>query len=197
MRRIACVTAIAISACATSSERELVPLSTTYDPATSHSVHLTDEAQKACNTRKMRKRALDSNPNNDRLPVTVISSVGEGTRMMTDLDVDCREVFAMQLLSENNNAAREDSILPNPPRLIAQPVERPILSTVPNYNRESSAQPAAIVGIHQVMPGETLYGIARKTCTDTQVIVRLNELTDPSHIQIGDRLIVPQSDCFN
>jgi N-acetylmuramoyl-L-alanine amidase len=53
------------------------------------------------------------------------------------------------------------------------------------------AAPAAHAGTHRVRPGETLSAIAAKYDTSTSRLARVNRLTDPNLIFVGQKLRVP------
>ncbi len=46
--------------------------------------------------------------------------------------------------------------------------------------------------VYVVQPGDTLFSIARRFGVDMQELARLNNITDPSTIYVGQRLILPQ-----
>ena len=45
-----------------------------------------------------------------------------------------------------------------------------------------------------VKEGDTLSNIAREYLTDSEVILKLNRITDPNHIWVGQKLKVPAID---
>jgi LysM repeat protein len=47
--------------------------------------------------------------------------------------------------------------------------------------------------IHQVRPGDTLFGLAILYNVSVEAIMKVNELGDPDHLQIGQQLLIPQS----
>src|SRR5258706_7192122 len=47
--------------------------------------------------------------------------------------------------------------------------------------------------IHVVQRGETLFGIAQKYGATVDAIARANGLTDPSQLQVGQRLLIPNT----
>jgi murein DD-endopeptidase MepM/ murein hydrolase activator NlpD len=58
-------------------------------------------------------------------------------------------------------------------------------------DRESAAR--GEVDYYQVRPGDTLSGIAMMLAVDVDTLQQLNDLADPSAIQVGDRLVVPDA----
>jgi nucleoid-associated protein YgaU len=158
--------------------------------ALSQAFYVAPEARAACETRKMRKRALDGDPYNDVASVTLMRSVGEGVRMLTDVDVDCRNYFVTRLRSDDLPALQRGGVQPVPS------VDR-------NYvtGPAASAQPAAgtpasqVRRQHRIQSGETLSIIAQEHCTSWQALARRNGIADPSRVSAGTVLILPEGSC--
>ncbi len=47
--------------------------------------------------------------------------------------------------------------------------------------------------LHQVVPGDTLYSIARQYSVGVGVLQSVNNISDPSRIRVGQQLIIPRS----
>ena len=54
-------------------------------------------------------------------------------------------------------------------------------------------QPRPRFEVHTVVWGDTLYSIARRYHVSLAKLVRLNKPRDGSHLQVGDRLVVPDT----
>jgi len=192
MRQSVCVFAIGLSACASSPDSRIVAAPNSFAGNLNSSVHITDSAYTACDTRKMRRRAFDQNPYNDNMPITVISSISEGTRMMIDMDVDCRDVLARRLFFENDSTAPASTRHPN---LISQSAEKPSGRTAPKPQQTMDIQNLRIASSYQVELGDTLYSIGRKYCTDWQTLATLNSLKNPTQISQNDIIALPEGRC--
>jgi len=48
---------------------------------------------------------------------------------------------------------------------------------------------------HAVRKGDTLYSIARNNCTDVETVARLNGISDPRLIDIGQIIKLPAQSC--
>lgn len=174
---------VALTACATTSKRKVVNIAEPEALATENVRYDTLEAAAACDTRKMRARALDDDPMNDIASITVVREISPGRRTETDLDLNCRDFFARRLGTATQT----------------QPMPQPSLITA---NADTTAQtpvaPAQITptyNTYRVRRGDTLYGIARAHCTGWKTLATFNNLPNAAEISPGQILRLPESAC--
>jgi len=60
-----------------------------------------------------------------------------------------------------------------------------------------NVQPIPASGIYAVLPGDTMYSIARRACVSVSGIVAENGIVDATAIKPGQRLTMPQGHCLN
>jgi LysM repeat protein len=72
-----------------------------------------------------------------------------------------------------------------------QATEAPAPTDVPSAPEQPPAQGEGSIVFHTVQPGDTLYSIARQYDTTAQAISRVNGLTNPDQIAVGDKLRIP------
>ena len=178
--------AIALTACATTGKRRVVNVVEPAPLSTSNVRYDTPEAASACETRKMRKRALDADMTNDVASITVVREVSPGRRTETDLDIDCRAYFAQQLGGARNEAAAPSA--PEPTVIVTRTD-----ASAPAPVIEVRTQPTSLT--HRVRSGDTLYDIARSYCTGWKTVADANGLRDASRISPGQLLRIPGGGC--
>ena len=178
--------AVALTACATTGKRRVVNIADAPTVTTQSVRYDAPEAQAACDTRKMRKRALDSDPLNDTASITVVREVAPGRRLETDIDVDCREFFASRLGGTPADTTRA----PKPETRVIVTQAAP---SAPAPVIEVRTQPAALT--YRVRRGDTLFDIARQHCTGWKTVAAENGLHDASRIKPGMVLRIPGGGC--
>lgn len=183
------ISAAALCACATTGKRRVVNVADTPILNTSAVRFDTPEAAAACDTRKMRKRALDDDATNDIASVTVQREIAPGRRTETDVDVNCRDFFASRL----GGRAAARPVAPAEPTVI---VTRAATSApAPSPIVEVRTAPAPTGYTYRVRRGDTLYDIARSHCTGWKTLARANGIADASRIKPGQVLRVPGGGC--
>ena len=55
-----------------------------------------------------------------------------------------------------------------------------------------TVNPALCAAVHTVAPGETLYGIAQSFGTDFRRLMKLNGITDPDRLDVGQKICIPK-----
>ena len=185
LRTALLITAVALTACATTGKRRVVNVSEPAPLNTSQVRFDTPEAAAACDTRKMRKRALDDDPLNDVASVTVLREIAPGRRTETDVDVNCRDFFASRLGGWSA------------PRAVPSPALGPVViatrSAAPAPIAETRTRPSEYT--YRVRRGDTLFDIARSHCTGWKTVADANGLRDASRIKPGQVLRIPGGGC--
>ncbi|MGB3457097.1 MAG: LysM domain-containing protein [Litorimonas sp.] len=195
MRTILIFSAAVLAACSSVDKRPVIAVEDPMPGAVLQAQFTTPEATAACETRKMRRRILDRDIHNDVASITLMRTVGEGTRMLTDVDIDCREYFVARLRS-----ADLTPVAPPPMQtLAAEPkVWTPSQTSHPSdaqvLSRVVAGTPSAAVA-HRVAVGETLSGIAREHCLSVDRLAAHNGIGDPSRIAAGQVLSLPDGAC--
>ena len=179
--------ALVLTACATSSGRRVVQVSEPA-PISATAVNYSSlEASAACDTRKMRRRALDDDPLNDIASITVQRELSPGRRTETDLDVNCRDYFARQLGGGAPRVVR--GAAQSEPVVI---VTRADTVSAPAIEVRRTAPARRTVRVRR---GDTLYGIARDHCTGWKTLAKENGLSNAHRISPGDVLYLPAGAC--
>ncbi len=186
-----------MTACATTSKRRVVQVNERAPIMASTVNYSSLEASAACDTRKMRRRALDDDPMNDIASITVQRELSPGRRTETDLDVNCRDYFARQLRGQPGGeprtirAATQSRVLTEPTVIVSR-------------TSTAQAEPAPIIEVRRATParrilrvrrGDTLYGIARAHCTGWKTLAQENGLSNAHRISPGDVLYLPAGAC--
>ncbi|WP_121099302.1 lytic transglycosylase [Litorimonas taeanensis] len=77
---------------------------------------------------------------------------------------------------------------------------QPVISNTPYANGSVMrvVQPVGVQtsSIYAVLPKDTLYGIARRTCTSVDDIVSTNGIGDKDNLKPGQKLLLPQGHCL-
>ena len=189
LRPVLLISALALTACATTGKRRVVNVAAPTPVQTSDVRYDTPEAESACNTRKMRKRALDADSTNDIASVTVVREISPGRRTETDVDFNCREYLARRL-GGSRVPAPQVFTAPEPTVIVTR-AQTPITAPAPIV--EVRTQTAALT--HRVRRGDTLYDIARSYCTGWKTVADANGLRDASRIKPGQVLRIPGGGC--
>ena len=87
------------------------------------------------------------------------------------------------------SAAVSEAPPTEPPSATEPPATSPEASVAPSP--ASSAEPATSGATYRVKSGDTLSAIAARFGTTTRILVRLNGITDPSRLKIGQVLKLP------
>ncbi|HNT74534.1 MAG TPA: PA14 domain-containing protein [Anaerolineae bacterium] len=66
-----------------------------------------------------------------------------------------------------------------------------LISMVLLSNAVVQARPIAQGTVHIVQPGDTMFSIARRYGVDVTALARANNILNPNHIYVGQRLVVP------
>ena len=132
-----------------------------------------------CETSEMRRKVIDDNDKNDAVRVMVVEDGDTGSRVLSEVEVDCRTYFLKKTLSP----AKPTIIHTAAP--VTQVVQSPRRST-----RLSSPRYTYIV-----QSGDTVWDIAKEHCTTVKAITRLNGLGRGNILDIGQRLKLPDETC--
>lgn len=138
-----------------------------------------NEASMICENDEMRTKALDRNDDNDTARVMVVQDGSGGSRVLHDVEVNCRDYFLRK------------SVYPSQAKIIqsATPTREPDYAPrVKPYQRSRNLT-------YVVRRGDTVWDIARKYCTSVEAIARLNGLGRANVIDVGDRLELPETEC--
>ena len=180
------LSALALTACATPGKRRVVNVAAPTPVQTTDVRYDSPEAESACNTRKMRKRALDGDSTNDIASITVVREISPGRRTETDIDFDCREYLARRLGGTNARTAPQVFTAPEPTVIVTH-------TEAPAPVVEVRTQAVGIT--HRVRRGDTLFDIARSYCTGWKTVADANGLRDASRISPGQVLRIPGGGC--
>jgi len=137
-----------------------------------------EEAALICDNDEMRNKALDRIDGNDIARVMVVQDQTGSSRVLREIEVDCRDYFLHKSVNSTNTKIIQSST----PRTIISDVETRQL----NRNRNLT---------YIVQRGDTVWGIAREHCTSVKAITRLNGIGRGNHIDIGQRLELPDTEC--
>lgn len=186
MRRAVFISALYLMGCASTQQIPIVKVDSAQTSVLRYGHSDTPEARVACETRKMRRRALDQNRHNDLASVVVEEQLSSGAAM-TAIDVNCREYFIARL-RDNDMPYRPgdhaNRIEPGAPHAIKKVMPEP-----------KSNRLGRILFAHKIEADETLSSIARKHCVSVESLSSMNQISDPSHIHIGDVLRLPDEAC--
>ncbi len=101
-------------------------------------------------------------------------------------------VFDMETTSDGSKSviAALDPLRTPTPRIVALEVPGAVFIAVPTPTRIS--QPGEVKEeTYIVKPGDTLSGIATRYDVGMELIAKVNQITDPSLISVGQELIIP------
>ena len=138
-----------------------------------------NQASMICETSDMRNKVIDDNDNNDAVRIMVVEDGVTGSRVLSEVEVDCRDYFLRK------------SLAPAKPTIIrtASPVTQP--TAIPRRSTKIVNERYTYI----VQSGDTVWDIAREHCTTVKAISRLNGLGRGNIIDIGQRLKLPDDDC--
>ena len=142
-----------------------------------------DQAAAICETREMRKKVIDDIDTNDAVRVMIVEDGATGSRVLSEVEIDCRDYFLRKSLAPEPAPAPAQIVRASAPRV--ERVETKTLST-----RTESQNLTYIV-----QKGDTVWGIARQHCTTAKAVSRLNGLGRGNVIDIGQRLRLPDEEC--
>jgi len=132
-----------------------------------------------CETDDMRRKVIDDNDNNDAVRVMVVEDGDTGSRVLSEVEVDCRDYYLRKSLAP----AQPKLIRTAAPKTqIVEPARRTQRTQSPRYT-------------YIVQKGDTVWDIAREHCTTAKAVSRLNGLGRGNMISIGQRLKLPDEDC--
>lgn len=136
------------------------------------------EAAMICESDDMRAKVIDNDDTNDAVRVMVVQDSDGGSRVLSEVEVDCRDYFLRK------------SLAPAKPQIVraASPRVEKIEPTTRVKNRDSRYT-------YIVQSGDTVWDIAREHCTTVKDIARLNGLGRANVLDIGQRLKLPDVDC--
>jgi len=137
------------------------------------------QAAMMCESADMRNKVIDSDNNNDTVRMMVVHDDNTGSRLLSEVEVDCRDYFLRKSLSPTDAKV----IRTSSPKV--ETIEAPIRRRLRNNNRYT----------YIVQRGDTVWNIAREHCTSAKAISRLNGLGRGNIIDIGQRLKLPDVDC--
>ena len=131
-----------------------------------------------CETSEMRAQLIDNDKLNDVVRVMVVQDSQSSSRVLSEVEVDCRDYFLRKSL-----APTDAQIV----RASTAPIENfePATRTVKQNSRYT----------YIVQSGDTVWDIARQHCTSVKDITRLNGLGRGNVLDIGQRLKLPDTDC--
>jgi nucleoid-associated protein YgaU len=86
-----------------------------------------------------------------------------------------------------DDSPRPAVVSPLPPTWTAEPtpLPSPVITSTPRITRTTETQS------YVVQPGDTLGEIAEQFDVDIEELVRVNDLEDADHIEVGQELIIP------
>lgn len=137
------------------------------------------KAAEICETEDMRKKVIDDNDDNDAVRIMVVEDAKKGSRVLSEVKVDCRDYFLRKSLSPET---------PRIVRTIAPTIQR--FETPPRSTRVTKPRLTYVV-----QRGDTVWDIARQHCTSVEEISRLNGLGRGNFIDVGQRLRLPDVEC--
>jgi len=163
------------------------------------------EAAIVCENENMRARARDKNSKNDSARVLILEdNDNSSSQVIGEVVVNCRQYFEDKSVGlvpasyGDNYAAPQPAYSPEPdiryetPNYVPPQVQRAATQrrTVPSQNLDQNS------GLfYAVNRGDTLYRIAVNHCTSVDAIARLNNIDDPTSIDVADVLRMPVGNC--
>lgn len=138
-----------------------------------------NEAAMICETDDMRKKVIDDNDKNDAVRVMVVEDGDTGSRVLSEVEVDCRDYYLRK------------SLTPAKPKIVR--TSTPTAPRVETARRSKHTKSQRYTYI--VQRGDTVWDIAREHCTTVKAISRLNGLGRGNVIDIGQRLKLPDDEC--
>ena len=140
-----------------------------------------NQAAMICETDDMRKKVIDDNDKNDAVRVMVVEDGDAGSRVLSEVEVDCRDYFLRKSLS------------PSQPKVIrtSAPTKERVETQTPRRSTRTKNSRYTYI----VQRGDTVWDIAREHCTTVKAISRLNGLGRANVLDIGQRLKLPDDEC--
>ena len=138
-----------------------------------------EQAKTVCETTAMRQNAIDYDNTNDIVRIMTVQDSTDNSRLVSEVEVDCRDYFLRKSLSPSDSNLVKAS------------------TVVTEYPSETRRSTRTLNQRHTyiVQRGDTVWGIAREHCTSAKAISRLNGLGSGNTIDIGQRLELPEEDC--
>lgn len=133
------------------------------------------QAAIVCETADMRARALDYDDSNDIVRIMSVQDSHGGSQLLSEVEVDCRDYYLRKSLSSDSSSI--------------------IKASTPTIEVEQTRRVVNSRFTYIVQSGDTVWDIAREHCTSVKAISRLNGLGRGNHIDIGQRLKMPDTDC--
>ncbi len=156
------------------------------------------EAAIICENDKMRARAADDNYKNDTARVLILEdNSDDASQVVGDTTVNCRNYFANQsarITSANYDSQYNANNITQRQYIPQQATPTPALPFQPQLKPDQA--PIAQSGLfYSVNRGDTLYRIAKNHCTSVQAIKRLNNIDDPTTLDVDTILRMPVGNC--
>ena len=151
------------------------------------------EAAMVCDNDNMRARAADKDKNNDTARVLILEEGNRSSQILADVEVNCRDYFASSQHSKSHAAQATNAVFAKP---IASSTHA-LPGSVPAPNPKPTL-PSPVAGegyFYTIKKGDTLYQIARENCTSVLSIAQLNNIADPTLIDLGQTLRLPTAKC--
>lgn len=137
------------------------------------------QAKTVCETAAMRQNVVDYDNSNDTVRIMTVQDGSNSSRVLSEVEVDCRDYFLRKSLSPSNSNLVKASTVVTEERV------EPRRQTRTNNHGYT----------YIVQRGDTVWGIAREHCTTAKAISRINGLGRGNIIDIGQRLELPDEDC--
>ena len=134
-----------------------------------------------CENDNMRANALDGDDSNDVARIVIVQDEAVGSNILHQVEVNCRDYFLRKSVYNS-----EPQIIQSSNRVIATEVVEEPRQIIQSSTRRN---------YHTVRSGDTVWTIARNNCTTVEAISRLNDLGSGNHIDIDERLELPEPDC--
>lgn len=139
----------------------------------------TNQAASFCETSDMRRKVIDGNDHNDAVRIMVVEDADTGSRVLSEVEIDCRDYFLRK------------SLAPAQPQIIQSSTATIVHVDSP----EPKTRKKNLGYTYIVQKGDTVWDIAREHCTTAKDISRLNGLGRGNVIDIGQRLKLPDEEC--
>lgn len=138
-----------------------------------------EHAKTVCETAEMRQNVVDYDNSNDIVRIMTVQDSNNSSRVLSEVEVDCRDYFLRKSLSSSDTNMVKAS------------------TTVVEYPTETrrSTRTKNQRYTYIVQSGDTVWDIAREHCTTVKAISRLNGLGRGNVIDIGQRLKLPDDEC--
>jgi len=158
------------------------------------------EAAMVCDNENMRTRSRDNDQTNDNARILILEEGSSSSNIIADVEINCRDYFET---ARSRNVVSTSYYQPANYRapvggliVPAQQYETPVQYVEPVVTPAVTPQikPPATKS-YAVKSGDNLYRIARNNCTTVEELTDMNDISDPTEIDVNQVIILPNKNC--